>query len=50
MGAAADPAGPAGLRADKLYYCGREHHIITKSGGFGEENLLSELTEELKGK
>ena len=34
----------------KLYYCGREHHIITKSGGFGEENLLSELTEELKGK
>lgn len=34
----------------RLYYNGREHHIITKSGGFGDENLLVELTEELKGK
>lgn len=34
----------------KLHYGGREYHIITKSGGFGEENLLPELTEELKGK
>ncbi len=31
-----------------LSYKGREYHIITKSGGFGEENLLLELTEELK--
>lgn len=31
-----------------LSYGGREYHIITKSGGFGEENLLLELTEELK--
>ena len=34
----------------KLDYNGREYHMITKSGGFGEENLLPELTEELKGK
>ncbi len=34
----------------KLHYHGREHHMITKSGGFGEEPLLLELTEELKGK
>lgn len=33
----------------KLYYHGQEYHMITKSGGFGEENLLLELTEELKG-
>ena len=34
----------------KLDYNGREYHMITKSGGFGDENLLPELTEELKGK
>lgn len=34
----------------KLDYNGRVYHMITKSGGFGEENLLPELTEELKGK
>lgn len=32
----------------KLFYGDREYHIITKSGGFGEENLLSDLTGELK--
>lgn len=31
-----------------LSYGGREYHIITKSGGFGDETLLLELTEELK--
>ena len=34
----------------KLNYSGQDYHIITKSGGFGEENLLLELTEELKPK
>lgn len=34
----------------KLYYHGQEHHIITKSGGFGDERLLLELTDELKEK
>ena len=34
----------------KLDYNGREYHMITKSGGFGDENLLPDLTEELKGK
>lgn len=33
----------------KLFYGCREYHIITKSGGFGKEQLLWELTEELKG-
>lgn len=32
----------------KLYYHGQEHHIITKSGGFGDESLLLELVNELK--
>jgi uncharacterized protein YgbK (DUF1537 family) len=27
----------------KLSYLGREHFVITKSGGFGEENLLEQL-------
>lgn len=35
----------------KLLYAEKEYHIITKSGGFGEEALFGELAEELeKGK
>jgi len=34
----------------KLFYGSREYHIITKSGGFGKEDLLWELTNELKGR
>ncbi len=33
----------------KLMYHGREYHIITKSGGFGQKNLLMELVQELTG-
>lgn len=33
----------------RLTYNGRQYHIITKSGGFGNEDLLLELTSELKG-
>lgn len=32
----------------KLHYKNREYHIITKSGGFGSEDLLVELTNEIK--
>ncbi len=30
-----------------LFYAGKEYHVITKSGGFGEETLLRELADEL---
>ncbi len=32
----------------KLFYNSREYHVITKSGGFGEETLLLELVKELE--
>jgi len=32
----------------KLTYQGQEYHIITKSGGFGEETLFQELVKELE--
>ena len=34
----------------QMEYKNKKHHVISKSGGFGEENLIKNITEILKNK